>query len=546
MNLQPLTFLRPHRMPALVSAIAACLVYSVTLFGTYVYDDIAIVQNDSRVHQPRLWAQLWTNDYFNGGVDNLYRPIVSSSYAIEWFIHGNRPWIFHAVNIVLHALVCAMVAEFTRRALGGSPVANTTALCAGLLFAVHPIHVEAVANIVGRAELACAAGIFGGLVILCRRPLTFGRVIAAFACAIVALFSKEQGLLQPLLWFFFFVLVWPKLRLAQFSRANSSSPAYAASAGETRPIRPSRRERQALKILVLLICWTWASYIIAREHFLKFEWDRGFVDPTVQPMLKSVGMDRVLMPVALLGRYSVLLLWPTSLSPDYSADVIGSVVYRNDPYLWIGFTALIAWLAIAFWSWLTAKRFVLFCLLALAASYGLIGNIVTLIGTIFAERLAYLPSAFFVMLPAVPIARLKPRLRCIVLIVLVTAGSIRTFTAARQWNHPMVLFQSALSTHPKSLQLRFLIAQEYEAKHDEADADAILADAARIYPNNWSVWMRRADQAMDAGQLDKAQQYLDHAIQLEHNPNLIAVEARLANLREAKKRKELEPRMMEK
>jgi len=47
---------------------------------------------------------------------------------------------------------------------------------AGLLFAAHPIHVEPVANIVGRAELMCAAGVVGALVLMLKPLTTAGRV----------------------------------------------------------------------------------------------------------------------------------------------------------------------------------------------------------------------------------------------------------------------------------------------------------------------------------------------------------------------------------
>src|SRR5213075_450567 len=91
----------------------------------------------------------------------------------------------------------ALVAELARR-LSGPRVA----LAAGLLFAAHPIHVEAVANVVGRAELMCALGTLGALVLLLhpsRSPLRFGQTLAIAVCFLGALLSKEQGMLVPLL-----------------------------------------------------------------------------------------------------------------------------------------------------------------------------------------------------------------------------------------------------------------------------------------------------------------------------------------------------------
>src|SRR5439155_23772183 len=100
--------------PAAISAAFAIALYAVSIGGTYVYDDWDILFNDSRVAHPGQWKQFWTESY-NGGVDNLYRPLVSMTYATQWRLHGDRAWAFHLVNVLLHATVCALVAEFARR-----------------------------------------------------------------------------------------------------------------------------------------------------------------------------------------------------------------------------------------------------------------------------------------------------------------------------------------------------------------------------------------------------------------------------------------------
>src|SRR4029077_621844 len=85
-----------------------------------------------------------------------------------------------------------------------SPLAAATA---GLLFAIQPVHVEAVANVVGRAELLAGAALLGmALVHSAPRPLTTTRVIAVGLLAAAALASKETGVVAPL-------VAWATVRL---------------------------------------------------------------------------------------------------------------------------------------------------------------------------------------------------------------------------------------------------------------------------------------------------------------------------------------------
>ncbi len=76
----------------------------------------------------------------------LYRPAAVVSYAVDWTVSGGRPWWFHVVNVLLHGLVTALVVV-----VAGAWLLPVGALGAALLFAIHPVHVEAVENVVGRA-----------------------------------------------------------------------------------------------------------------------------------------------------------------------------------------------------------------------------------------------------------------------------------------------------------------------------------------------------------------------------------------------------------
>ncbi|HEY1923260.1 MAG TPA: hypothetical protein VGG44_10970, partial [Tepidisphaeraceae bacterium] len=360
-------------------------------------------------------------------------------------------------------------------------------LIAGLLFAVHPVHAEAVAGVVGRAELACAIGVMGALVLFLKRPMTTERAISIFVLCLVAVLSKEQGLLMP------------GLLVALL-------PARARMATDIEQTPEQRHvERQAMLLMFGLVIWTVGGVIVLREEVLhlKFEWDRGFLDVAMQPMIQSPPVDRWLIPVALLGRYFQLLVLPVKLSIDYGLSVIGPTIRRDDPYLWLGAAVLMGWMAAFCASLFRRKWAAVFCLVALALTYSMASNVV-IIAAIFGERLMYLPSAFFMILLAMGLTRLRPGAWGTALAILVVLGAIRTFTYAQRWNDRDAFYEYSLTEQPKSLKIHLLMAfADYEEGH-LPESRRIVDDAISIYPDYWELWKMNALVDMKAGDWNRA------------------------------------------
>jgi protein O-mannosyl-transferase len=498
--------------PALAAAALALALYAITLGGTYVYDDVFIVTEDERLHDPSRWGEYWTTDYFAGGLDKLYRPLVSLSYAVQWWLHGDRPWVFHAVNWVLHAVVSALVAELARRLAGAK-----AAYVAGLLFAAHPVHVEAVANVVGRSELMCAAGVLGALVLMARRPLTVGRAAGIYGCFVLALLSKEQGMLLPLI-----------LLLMAGARRVAGRERDAPPTGTT-----PARERQVALWLAFLLCGTLAGYIVFRENMLRFWWDREQLDWVMNPLVRSRGADRWLMPLVLLGRYAALLVAPAKLSIDYGATVIGWEARWSDPYLWAGVVALGVWVALLVASVVRRAAAAAFCLLALAVTYGLVSNLPTLIGTIFNERLIYLPSAFFLVLLGIGAARLPRRATAAGLVVLLALASGRTFTYARRWNDRLAFYEASLRERPRGIQLYLLLSSEHRNRGELDRAEQVIAEARRVAPDYWLVYNYSALVALARNDLDQAVNYVDRSMALKSNMQAVMISGMIYEARKA-------------
>uniref|UniRef100_A0ABI7Z4U0 dolichyl-phosphate-mannose--protein mannosyltransferase n=1 Tax=Felis catus TaxID=9685 RepID=A0ABI7Z4U0_FELCA len=150
--------LAPAGAAALLAG-ASCLCYGRSLQGEFVHDDVwAIVNNpDVRPGAPLRWG-IFTNDFWGKGMaentsHKSYRPLCVLTFKLNVFLTGMNPFYFHAVNVILHCLVTLVLMYTCDKAVFGN---RRLAFATALLFAVHPIHTEAVAGIVGRADvLAC-------------------------------------------------------------------------------------------------------------------------------------------------------------------------------------------------------------------------------------------------------------------------------------------------------------------------------------------------------------------------------------------------------
>ncbi|HEU4403169.1 MAG TPA: hypothetical protein VFT43_13805, partial [Candidatus Polarisedimenticolia bacterium] len=158
--------MRGRRVAVFACPIVAILLHLPTLRNDFVFDDQAIVSQNPLLKDlrdlPRLLvAPYWMNLHQG---QRLYRPLTTVSFALNRALVGHLdPRWFHLGNVLLHACATLLV---TLLALEMLPGARAPAI-AGLLFATHPVHVEAVAGIVGRAEILAASGVLAG--VLCHR-----------------------------------------------------------------------------------------------------------------------------------------------------------------------------------------------------------------------------------------------------------------------------------------------------------------------------------------------------------------------------------------
>ena len=173
-----------------------------TLEGEFVYDDARGVVENGDVTQANAFADLWVNDFWGKPMERYqshksYRPLTVLTFRMNHHLHGLDPFGFHVTNVVLHGIVCVLFLRASAVMIGRLDVA----FVAALLFTAHSIHTEAVANVVGRAELL--SGMFVMLAFLAYHQAASAHKGGAWAAvclggsmlfAAAAMLCKEQGI----------------------------------------------------------------------------------------------------------------------------------------------------------------------------------------------------------------------------------------------------------------------------------------------------------------------------------------------------------------
>lgn len=193
---------RSHRTDlslASVAALTALAAYATTVGFEFVWDDLHVFAAHPELSSLGNWREIITSTWWR---DALYRPFTLLTFALDWTISGGSPGYFHATNVVLNSLTTIAVFALARCWL--APVG---AFGAAAIFALHPVHVEAVASVVGRAEVL--VGLFGVLAALLYRwdgnlaekgDWSWRRAVSSFgtlAALLLGLASKESAFAIP-------------------------------------------------------------------------------------------------------------------------------------------------------------------------------------------------------------------------------------------------------------------------------------------------------------------------------------------------------------
>ena len=308
----------PRLLLSLLVLVAAAVANYRSLYGGLVFDDGMAVMRNRDVLNP-LSSELWWNDFWGYPVASdrshkSYRPLTVISYRLNYLLNtellgvaGLDPSSFHVVNFVLHLLVCV---AFPNVLMMVPPRCGwTRALVAGLVFAVHPVHVEASASVVGRAEMLSALAFLATVAMFVawpRRPLL--RALATLVGAGVATLFKEQGITV--------MGVCLLIDLAPTVCGPFFAGLARAIVAQWRPIVALCAGTVVLLGARFSISGTGARHIDASMNPAAFHEDFW---------------TRVRTYCYLHARHMLLLFWPNPLCCDYSGHTLALVSSWSDP-----------------------------------------------------------------------------------------------------------------------------------------------------------------------------------------------------------------------
>lgn len=418
------------------------LVYGNTLLNGFTMDDVGLYI----VRNPQVTAPSLSGLFSPHKVSKVVRPLTFATFALDWKLGGGTALGFHAVNVVLHAAVVGLVLLLLQTLLETLQQGKAMAFAAALLFAVHPIHTEAVTSIVGRAELLAAGFLVAAWILHLQN-----REIPALSCFVLALLSKESA-----------VVFLPLALIGDCVRGQW---------------KPASRYWRIAGVTLLYVAVLW-----------RVQGGR-FGPPAISildnPLVALPPGSRILNALRVAWKYVGLQLYPATLSCDYS--------YNEIP-LYAGWSrtlpaAMATLLAMGAWIWTIRKHRPGATLAGgiYIASFATTANIIMPIGTIMAERLAYLPSLGFCLLFASVwnwLHKSHARLALGILAVLVSVFGVRTMVRNRDWQDNRTLYTATVRNAPGSVKAHQDMALAYIDAGRLDQAAQQLETALQIYPSN--------------------------------------------------------------
>ncbi|HEX5054712.1 MAG TPA: tetratricopeptide repeat protein [Planctomycetota bacterium] len=478
------------------------VLYAPSIGNDFTWDDRFAAMGDGPHGHPLVAHLRPLGDYFASNWwphhdpgSQAYRPLTTLWFALRHALCGDSAVAAHLANVLLHTATVGLCWLWLRR-LGAS---TRPAALGSLVYGLHAIHSEAVANLVGGAELlALAFGLGACLVLQAGHAAGRRRFVACAPFAALLLFaaaaSKESGLawvaFAPLC-----VLVPALHRGRSWTSLRGDVVVLAATAAVPATI-----------------------YLLLRAHMLANL--PGGPDAAVglleNPLLGLPAPARVASGVLVLGYGLLLTLLPLHLSVDYGPSQLPVVTSMHDAWLPAAIGAA-AVLAAAVVLGLRNRRRRPFVCLAAACFFGfslMTSNVLFPSFTYFAERSFVTPSLALALLAAWA-ARVRASRTMLVFHTVLGLWCVASVATALPRNFVFAddatLVLAEVESSPRSVRLQLCAAMLHERRGHLERARQHLRTAAALAPDLPQPWLELAALALRQGHADEARGCLQRA-----------------------------------
>ena len=523
---QGASFLTHFWAQSLFLALLCLVFYANTFRNGYAVDDFLVIDKNEAISRGIAGIpQLLTSDVFDSyyrryNANNRleggrYRPLALITYAVEQQAFGKTTtsattnttagslkliYVRHVNNVLLYILSIMVLLYFLRKVV--FPAHPLLAFLSVLLFAVHPIHTEVVANIKSRDEILSLLFITLTLTKAYHYVETKKTVdlLLGLLCFFLALLAKEYAVS---------LLAIIPLMVYLFKQETAG-----------------RSLKTVLPFLVVFVLYVAMRYAVV--PFAGLQNDDELLN---NPYLLATGSQKIATEIATLLQYIKLLVFPHPLSVDYS--------YNQIPYVKI--TDLVTWLSILFHAFLiaalvvlTKKRHVLaFALAFYLANLLLVSNLLFPIGATMGERLIYHSSLGFSLAVAYllywgyqqlkPAHTVKVSLVAGVLLVVVLCA-VKTIARNKDWESNSTLYRqdvlaaensAVTNANAGNAYLEMASLQNETTTKSELLSKSMeyLNKAISIHPGYTLAYINRGNVYFQQGNLERAKQDWDTAKQ---------------------------------
>jgi len=482
---------------AIIAIVGAFILYGNTLGHDYALDDaIVITQNEFTKQGFKGIPDILKYDSFTGFfgkekqlVDGgRYRPFSLITFAIEYQLLGQSPFFSHLINILLYGFISFIIYSLIIKLFKLKFEENATKLLAffaSILFLIHPIHTEVVANIKGRDELFSL--LFSLLAFHASIKYTNSKklnyLLLSFIYIFIGLMSKENTIA--------FLTIIP-LGIWFFMNANSKT---------------------LLKVTLPLVLGA-LVFLIIRFNVLDGFQNRVASELMNNPFLGTSQTQKYATIMYTWVIYLKLLIFPHPLTYDYYPYQIPIVNFSNIASLF-SLLLILVFLIITVVG-IKNKNLPSFAVFGFAATFSMVSNILFPIGTFMNERFVFMPSLFwclaisyFLMLAFQSHKKHTIILATISIVYFIGFYPIKTIARNTAWKNDLILFTTDVKVSKNSAKSNCSAGgklweegklTQNEAKKNKLfiDSEKYLRRSLQIHPNYVDAWLLLGNVLYDA------------------------------------------------